>query len=266
MSTRTDYPAGVPCWVDTLQPDPQAAMRFYSALMGWEFTGPGTMPAGGGAYFVACVNGHHVAGVGDLPAGAPGAPCVWNTHVRVARADAAAAAGRNAGGTVLVEPCDAPPAGRFAVLADPRGAVFTVWEAWEREGAQLINTPRCWAMSSLATDDPATAGAFYRDVFGWQALRMAESDDVPALFRLPGYGGGEPMQPVPRDVVAVVVARRDVRPHWSVDFWVSDANTVSARAWELGGAVVTPPADSAGFRTSVIADPHGAVFSVSQLL
>jgi predicted enzyme related to lactoylglutathione lyase len=58
----------------------------------------------------------------------------------------------------------------------------------------------------------------------------------------------------------------DVRPHWSVDFWVSDTDSVSARAWELGGTVVTPPADNAGFRSSVIADPHGAVFSVSQLL
>ncbi len=34
MSERNDYPAGVPCWVDTLQPDPELAMRFYGAIFG----------------------------------------------------------------------------------------------------------------------------------------------------------------------------------------------------------------------------------------
>ena len=266
MSTRTDYPAGVPCWVDTLQPEPEAAVRFYAALMGWEFAGPGAMPLGDDSYFVARVREHDVAGVGGLPHGAPAEPCAWNTYIRVADADSAVAAVRAAGGQVLVAACDAPPAGRFAVVADPTGAVFNVWEAWEREGAQLINAPRCWAMSSLATSEPATAAAFYGEGFGWQAEPMGDGEMAPSLFRLPGYVGGEPQQPVPRDVVAVMFSPPQGPSHWSVDFWVSDADSVSAHAWELGGAVVSPPADNAGFRSSVIADPHGAVFSVSQLL
>jgi hypothetical protein len=266
MSTRTDYPSGVPCWVDTLQPDPHAAVRFYAALMGWEFAGPGAMAAGDEGYFVARLGERDVAGVGGLPRGAPAGLCAWNTYIRVADADAAAAAVRAAGGEVLVAPCDVPPAGRFAVLKDPTGAVFNVWEAWERKGAQLINAPRCWAMSALDTSEPVAAAAFYDEVFGWQAQPMGEGDAAPTLFRLPGYVGGEPQQPVPRDVVAVMLTLPQVRPHWSVDFWVSDADTASARAWELGGKVVTPPADNAGFRSCVIEDPHGAVFSVSQLL
>ena len=266
MSTRTDYPAGVPCWVDTLQPDTDVALRFYAALMEWEFTRPGPIPASDSGYFVARVGDHDVAGVGGLPDGADSEPSVWNTYIRVAGADAALTAARAAGGTVLLAPRDAPPAGRFAVLADPTGAVFHVWEAWEREGAQLINAPRCWSMSALNTDDPATAAAFYREAFGWQTERMGEGDAAPSLFRLPGYVGGEPQQPVPRDVVAVMFTLPGVRPHWSVDFWVSDADTAAARAWQLGGTVVRPPADNAAFRTSVIADPHGAVFSVSQLV
>lgn len=266
MSTRTAYPAGVPCWVDTLQPEPHAAVRFYAALMGWEFGGPGAIPASHDEYFVARVGDHDVAGVGGLPDGAPSEPCAWNTYMRVGDADAAAAAVHAAGGQVLVAPCDAPPAGRFAVVADPTGAVFNLWEAWEREGAQLINAPRCWAMSSLATNGPMTAAAFYRQVFGWQAERTGEGDAAPTLFRLPGYVGGEPQQPVPRDVVAVMFATPQGPARWNVDFWVTDSDGVSARAWELGGKVVSPPVDNAGFRSSVIADPHGAVFSVSQLL
>lgn len=266
MSTRTVYPVGVPCWVDTLQPDPRAALRFYGSLMGWDFDGPGAMLASDEGYFVARVGEHDVAGVGGLPHGVPSDQCAWNTYVRVAGADAAAAAATSAGGRVLVAPCDAPPAGRFAVVADPTGAVVSVWEARERQGAQLINAPRCWSMSALNTSDPATAVAFYGEVFGWRAQRMGEGDAAPTLFRLPGYVGGEPQQPVPRDVVAVMFTLPDVHAHWSVDFWVSDANKVSAQAWELGGKVITPPADNAGFRSAVIADPCGAVFSVSQLL
>ena len=266
MSTRTVYPPGVPCWVDTLQPDPQAAAHFYAALMGWEFAGPGAMPLGDESYFVARVGVHDVAGVGGLPHGAPGNVCAWNTYIRVAEAEAAAAAVHAAGSTVLVPPCEAPPAGRFAVVADPTGAVFSLWEAWEREGAQLINAPGCWAMSALQTTDPMTAAAFYGAVVGWQAQRMGEGEAAPTLFRLPGYVGGEAQQPVPRDVVAVMFTALEVPSRWSVDFWVSSADGASARAWELGGKVVTPSADSAGFRSSVIEDPHGAVFSVSQLL
>lgn len=266
MSTRTAYPPGVPCWVDTLQPDPQAAVHFYAALMGWEFARPGAMPLGDGSYFVARIGAHDVAGVGGLPHGAPDNVCAWNTYIRVAEADVATSAVRAAGGEVLVAPCDAPPAGRFAVVADPTGAVFSLWEAWDREGAQLINAPRCWAMSALQTTHPVTAGAFYRAVFGWEAQPMGQGEAAPTLFRLPGYVGGEPQQPVPRDVVAVMFTAFEVPPRWSVDFWVSDADIASARAWELGGKVVTPPADNAGFRSSVIEDPHGAVFSVSQLL
>ena len=90
MSEREEYPAGVPCWVETLQPDPRAALEFYGAVFGWEFTGPGPMPGDlAGEYFVARVNGRDVAGIGSLPdaGGSPGA--VWSTSVRVDNADAA---------------------------------------------------------------------------------------------------------------------------------------------------------------------------------
>jgi len=44
MSEREEYPAGVPCWVETLQPDPRVALDFYGPLLGWEFAEPGPMP------------------------------------------------------------------------------------------------------------------------------------------------------------------------------------------------------------------------------
>lgn len=150
MSEREDYPTGVPCWVETLQPDPRAAADFYGALFGWEFAEPGPMPGElPGEYLVARIEGRDVAGVGSLPdMGGPPVP-VWNTYIRVGSADEAAASATSRGGSLLVRPLDALPAGRLAVLADPTGAAVSVWDRRACEGAQLVNQPCTWAMSSL---------------------------------------------------------------------------------------------------------------------
>jgi predicted enzyme related to lactoylglutathione lyase len=268
MSERDQYPAGVPCWVETLQPDPRAAIDFYGSLFGWEFSGPGQTPGDpAGEYFVARVRGRDVAGIGSMPsAGGPATP-MWSTQIRVASADAAASAVERAGGRVLVEPFDAPPAGRLAVVADPAGAVLCTWEAGDREGAQLVNEPRAWAMSTLNTADPEGSKEFYGAVFGWDTDVFDAGGAKITLFRLPGYQGGEPRQPVPRDVVAVMlpVAPGTAQSHWSVDFWIDDADLAVATATRLGGQLVASPRDTPGFRSAVLADLGGAIFSVSQL-
>src|SRR5437588_12424733 len=83
MSERDRYEFGVPCWVDTAQPDVDAAMDFYAELFGWEFAGPGEMPGDPpGRYYVARVRGRDVAGVSSMPAGGD-APVAWTTHVSV---------------------------------------------------------------------------------------------------------------------------------------------------------------------------------------
>jgi predicted enzyme related to lactoylglutathione lyase len=153
MSERTHYPAGVPCWVDTLQPNPEAAKQFYGDVFGWEFIAPGQMPGTPpGKYFVAQLRGHDVAGIASQPEGVP-ASTAWNTHIAVDSVDATCAKILSTGGTVLVAPFDARPAGRMAVVSDPAGAVFCIWEANDRRGAQLVNEPSAWAMNVLTTRD-----------------------------------------------------------------------------------------------------------------
>jgi uncharacterized protein len=266
MSQRDRYEPGVPCWVDTLQPDPRAAVAFYAELFGWEFEGPGPTPDGG-EYYVARLHGHDIAGVGTAPAeGAPPAPA-WITHVSAVDVDRTVEKAVAAGGTVVAGPFDAAPAGRIAVVSDPGGATFCVWQPAERHGAQRVNEAGAWSMSALGTPDPAGAATFYEAVFGWQADAMQFGDAAITLFRLPGYVGGEPGQPVPRDVVAVMQQSNGGAPAaWNVDFWVSSTDDVTRRATERGGAVIVAPHETAGFRNAVLADPHGAAFSVSQLL
>jgi uncharacterized protein len=272
MTERERYSAGVPCWVETLQPDPEAAVAFYGALFGWEFAGPGAMPGDPpGRYFVARLRDRDVAGIGSLVVRSGSRAPAWTTFIRVDSAEVAAEKARGAGGSVLDEPFGALPAGRMAVLADPAGAVICAWEAVAREGAQLVDEPQAWAMSTLLTTDPERSKAFYGAVFGWQTEQFGPPGAQITLWRLPGYVGGTERQPVPRDVVGVMVAidpdgsPRPAPPRWSVDFWVDDADRTAERAAGLGGRVIVAPHEISRFRNAVLADPQGAAFSVSQL-
>jgi predicted enzyme related to lactoylglutathione lyase len=271
MSQRDHYPPHVPCYVDTLTPDVEAAKRFYSAIFGWAFAGPGPIPGDPpGAYFVARLRGRDVAGIGSSPGGGDPAPAAWNTHVSVQSADDATARAQAAGGAVVIAPFDALPAGRLAVLADPAGAEFCVWEAGDRPGAALVNEPSAWAMSLLNTDDPGAAQAFYGELFGWRAEAFDAGPGMEFwLWRLPGFVGGEPQQSVPRDVVATMTridrSAGAPPPNWTVDFWIDDADAAAATAPGVGGSVLAGPFEAPPFRRAILADPNGAPFSVSQL-
>ncbi|MGH2500364.1 MAG: VOC family protein [Candidatus Limnocylindria bacterium] len=264
MSERDGFQPGVPSWVDVTGPDPAQLTDFYGAVFDWDFIGPGQMPGDPpGEYFVAQVRGRDVAGVASLPprAEAPG----WTTYIEVASVDRAAEDVKQAGGAVVVEPFDALPAGRIAVVADPTGAAFCIWEPRERRGAQLVNEPSAWSMSALNTGDRDGAAEFYGAVFGWTLDSFQLGDIDVGLFRLPGYVGGEPEQPVPRDLVATMLPQQNGGARWSVDFWVDDIDRVVTTVAERGGSIVAEPYDVPPLRQAVVADPNGVPFSVSRV-
>ena len=282
MLERDGYPAGVPCWVDTGQPDPEAAVEFYGGLFGWEFED--RMPADSpGRYFVAQLRGRDVAAVGSQPEQAPPTPG-WNTYVWVDSADDATAKVKAAGGNALMEPFDVLDAGRMAVLTDPEGAVFCVWQAKEHKGAQLVNEPGTWNFSELNTRDAEGAKAFYGTVFGWEAETLDYGEGQTTMWRLPGYGDFlERRDPDLRrrmaadgapegfeDAVAWLIPMTsdqypdDVPPHWNVTFAVDDADAVADRAAKLGGQVRVPPFDAPFVRMTVVSDPQGAAFTASK--
>ena len=276
MAERDGYIAGVPCWVDTSQPDPDAALSFYGGLFGWEFED--AMPPGSpGKYFMARIRGGDVAAVGSIPEGAPPV-AMWNTYIWVDSAGEAAAKVRAAGGGVVAEPFDVMDAGRMAVLTDPQGAAFCVWQPGSHKGATVVNEHGSLNFNTLATRDRAAAEAFYGAVFGWKTLAIPAG----VMWTLPGYGDHlEEQTPglreqmarmgAPEGFIDVVAALNpiadgdcDTSPHLGVTFAVDDAAATAAKARGLGGQVVSGPLDAPWAKVAVINDPQGASFTASQ--
>lgn len=277
MPERERYIPGVPCWIDTSQPDPARAVEFYRDLFGWVLEN--AMPEGeDGSYFMGRIRGGAVAAVGSIPEGAP-SKAVWNTYVSVDSADDAVARARSAGGEAM-EPFDVMDAGRMAVITDPEGATFCVWQAKSNPGAEIVNEHGSLNFNNLATRDLEAAEAFYGAVFGWQVLSMPSG----VMWALPGYGDHlEEASPGLReqmeqmgapegfiDVVAAVSPIADDDPstpaHWSVTFGVDDVDATAATAKQLGGDVLSGPIDAPWTRMAVIRDPQGATFVASQFV
>ena len=226
MPERDGYIPGVPCWVDTSQPDPEAAVGFYSGLFGWEFED--VMPPGSeGKYFIARIRGGDVAAVGSVPEAAP-PTAMWNTYIWVESADDTASKVRDAG------------------TRDPEGAKSFYGSVF---GWQTLELPGGFQMWTL----PGYGDYLERDNPGLRK-QMAEVD-APKGF-----------VDVVASLIPIADDQPDVPPHWGLTFAVDDADAIADKATELGGKVVVPPLDAPWVRMTVITDPQGATFTASKFV
>jgi predicted enzyme related to lactoylglutathione lyase len=251
MGERTEYTAGTFSWADLATPDPAAAKVFYNGLFGWEAE---DMPVGeGGVYSIVRRDGRQVAAItaqqqGQIDAGVPP---LWNSYVTVASADAAADLAKELGASVHVGPFDIPQAGRMAVIADPQGAFFMVWEAHGHAGAELVNAPGALCWNELASPDPGASGEFYAALFGWSVAPM-EGAPMPYFVITNGERGNG----------GITAAQPGVPPHWLVYFATEEIDAGVAKAGELGGKLLSGPHDIGIAKFAVIADPQGATFAL----
>jgi uncharacterized protein len=264
---RDGYLDGVPCFVDTSQPDIEAAKRFYGGVLGWQFEE--RFP---GAYWMATIDGLDVAGI----ALQPDEPAAWNTYIQVSSADKATADAMQLGGQVLAPPFDVEQAGRMSIIADPTGAVFCTWEPREHHGSQLVNAAGSWNWSDLYTPDPSLAEPFYRALFGWEESAVSFGEFTATMWRRPGYGDSlEDRDPGVRarhedagapagftDAIGWLM-QDDGPSRWAVTFSVDDTDAAAARVEELGGEVVVPPYDAGPTRVAQVKDPAGVAFAIS---
>lgn len=256
MPEKTTHAPGTFCWIDLGTPDQDAAGEFYGALFGWTLKEDENAEQTGG-YRTAQLDGKAVGGVMKLMM--EGQPPAWLNYVCVEDADATAARARAAGGQVFAEPMSVLDYGRMAVLADPTGAAFGIWQPGIHSGADVVSEPNAMSWSELGTRDPETAKRFYADVFGWSY----EDKEYEGSGTYTAIVLGEETVGGLLDITDRVPA--EVPAHWLVYFAVEDADATIAEAKERGGEVPSGPFDIPEVgRIAVIKDPWGAFFAVIQ--
>jgi hypothetical protein len=255
-----DFSSHIPgtfSWAELATTDQKAGVSFYRDLFSW---GVNEQPMGPDAvYSMFQMRGQEVAAACSLrPEDLQhGVPPHWNMYVSVANVDEAVKRAQELGGKLVAPPFDVFDAGRMAVLQDPTGAMFCVWQAKQHIGAKILGEPGALCWTELATRDTKAAESFYTKLFGWTAKHS--SPDSPMQYTefsnqgQPGVG----MMPMPAQVPEFVPA------HWMPYFAVANCDASTSHAKELGANVRVPPQDipKTG-RFSVLADPQGAMFAL----
>ncbi|MEU3654080.1 VOC family protein [Streptomyces sp. NPDC032161] len=240
---------GGPCWVELSTSDVPAAKSFYSAVLGWRSETDPRPEAGG--YTVAHLGDARVAALS--PTYQPEQPTAWTVSFATGDTDAAVEQVKSAGGSLLVGPLDVFDEGRFAVVADPSGAVFSLWQARAFAGFERLNAPGALGWVELITHEAEPALAFYPEVLGWAVNTASEKNP---RWSLAGkdFGGLVVMD----DAFA---AYRSA--NWLPYFGVADVDTAAATAQGAGGELLAPPTSvREGPRTAVVRDPQGAAFGI----
>ena len=258
MPTVTQHAIGTFCWPELATSDQNAAKKFYTSLFGWQFKDSDIGP--GMTYTIFTLDGRDVAALFTLMPDMVknNVPPNWGSYVTVESADQSAEKARSLGAQVLSGPLDVMDHGRLAVLQDPQGAVFSVWQAKNNIGVGVLGEPGSLAWTQLNARDPASAKKFYPALLGWKV----QDDEMPAAMggghyttwlKSDGPAGG--MMPMPKEAPAP--------SHWLPYFAVADVDAAHQKATSLGAHSFVPPLDIPGTgRFSVLADPQGATFAI----
>ncbi|HYM80326.1 MAG TPA: VOC family protein [Candidatus Limnocylindria bacterium] len=260
MATITQHAPGTFCWPELSTSDQAAARTFYTSLFGWTVQ---ETPIGEGETYTMLFRADQPVGAlyrASAEERAQGVPPHWNSYVAVASADEAAAKAKQLGGKILVEPFDVMEHGRMAIIQDPTGAAFCVWQAKQHIGAGVLNETGSLCWTELMTTDTDRAGQFYASLFGWKGASMPIAGGPSAGSPYTVFNRGEQMaggmMPIPKQSPGTP-------SNWLIYYQVENCDKSAARAAELGAKVQVPPTDIPNVgRFSVLQDPQGAYFGI----
>ena len=249
------YPVGSFCWIELHTTDQNAAKSFYGSLFGWEAH---DNPMGPDAYYTEFkLHGREAAAACTLlpDERSQSVPPYWMIYITVENADLTVAKAKELGGKPFGPAFDVMDAGRMAIIQDPTGAVFCIWQASKSVGIRISNVhgTLCWA--DLSTPDVKGASDFYSRLFGWQIC--ADPKDTSGYLHIKNgehFIGGVPPSKY---------RQPGVPAHWMAYFLVDDVDTSAAKAKQMGANFCVPPMTVEGVgRMSILADPQGAVFAI----
>jgi len=255
--TGKPSPRGKFVWYEYLGPDVAAAVKFYTEVVGWSAR-DGSMP--GMDYWMVGPGDTLLAGVTALTEEMKGmgVPPCWSAYVWVEDVDAAAEAVVAAGGAVNRAPADIPGVGRFAVVADPQGAVFLLFR--DRDGnppAVAAATPGAVGWRELSTPDPAAAMAFYSRLFGWKAAGEVDMGAM-GVYRM--------FESAPGEMGGMFTPPGGPASYWLYYFTVEAMDASVARLVAAGGHVLTAPEQVPGGAWVARArDPFGGFFALTAM-
>jgi predicted enzyme related to lactoylglutathione lyase len=243
---------GTPIWYELMTDDPDAAQKFYGAIMAWTFE---KMPGDPSMdYRIASAGKETVAGISKTPQHATGMPSTWFVYVGVDDVDASAAKVKTLGGKIDIEPTDIPGVGRFAFCTDPQGAHFYLMRGNSDKDSTAFTPMRpghcCW--NELVTSDQKAALEFYRKLFGWEhggAMPMGPAGDYTFI----NHDGG---------IIGAVMdlQEKDAKPFWNFAMQVADIDDAKAAVENASGSVRMGPhalPDNSGWLIQAD-DPQGA--------
>ena len=261
MPSIDRHNAGHFCWFELATTDQAGAKQFHQTLFGWEVQ---DAPIGPNELYSSFKRGgRDVAAAYTMRSEqlAHGMPPHWLVYVGVGSADGATKKASDAGGKVLMPPFDVMDLGRMAIIQDPAGASFAVWEPKRHHGTGLVRENGAGVWADLIVPDSEAVTAFYRALFGWQLV--AGKSMVPAK---PGdyihiVNGGEFIGGIPP-----VHGGGTIPSHWMTYFAVADCQATIAQATSMGARVLSGPMTIEGTGTfAALSDPQGAVFALIQL-
>lgn len=253
--TQTEFAPGTFCWAELATTDGPGAKKFYGDLFGWEAQdipiGPGTV------YTMLQLDGKDAGALFEKDESMKDVPTHWASYISVTSADEIAAKAKALGGTVMKEPFDVMDAGRMAVIIDPTGAPFCIWQAGKHHGYEIKGQPNTVSWNELLTTDTARAIDFYSKLFGWVADTHGAPMEYTEWKNGDEHAGG---------MMQIAPHMGPMPPHWGIYFAVDDCETMFQKATSLGARAFVPPMDIENVgRFAVIQDPQGAVFSIIKL-
>jgi hypothetical protein len=255
MVTTTHAP-GTFCWPELTTTDQAGAEKFYGELFGWTLA---RTPMGPDAHYTIFMKGDHSVGAAAQQGPEQkGIPSHWLSYASTTSVDQSIEKAKSLGATVIAGPFDVMEHGRMAVLADPTGAVFALWQANKHPGATAIDEEGTLVWTELVTDDTNKAGDFYTKLFGWTTEAWPGPIPYTVFKRGTDTQAGGMMAKTPE-------MGPNVPNHWMPYFGVADTAATLRKSESLGGTTIVGPMDvpNVGIM-AVLKDPQGGHFSVMQ--
>jgi predicted enzyme related to lactoylglutathione lyase len=245
-------PTGRFVWFEYVSKDAAKAQAFFGELFNW---GTQAVPMPQGSYTMISLGKDTIGGYLATPDGAP-PHAHWLSHLQVASATETAAKVKSLGGKIAKEPFKVGDFGTMAVVTDPLGGAFALWQPAKPEGSgDFKGVTGAWCWNELYTQDTGKSIAFYKAIGGFTDEAMPMGEMTYQVLNADGKSRAGVMKS----------PKGDIPQNWMPYVQVASTDATVEKAKKLGATIPMPAQNVPGVgRIAVIIDPQGAPIGVLQ--